>query len=240
MSRRQRSPCFHFKQFSVVQHQAAMRVTTHACVFGALIDVEGATRILDIGTGTGLLSLMLAQRCDAAIDAVELDRGACDDATHNFIHSPWAVRLQLFPQSFQDFCADKVQKYSHIVSNPPFFAESLGSNDDARLLARHDVALPLATLLPLAQQKLQEDGKLWLLLPDIAEKRLRREAAPLGLHISQRIALCNIAGRAVNRWVFCLEQHAKPERERTLVIYSPHPHYSSECLALLKPYYASL
>ena len=240
MSRRQKNPWFHFKQFRVVQHQAAMRVTTHACIFGALIELTDATRVLDVGAGTGLLSLMMAQRCDAAIDAVEFHEGACEDASTNFAQSPWAHRLQLFQQSFQDFCGDNHTMYSHIVSNPPFFTRSLGSDDRPRHLARHDQSLPLSTLIPLAQQRLLAHGKLWLLLPDTAEIRLRDEAARVGLHITQRIALHNFAERVADRWVFCVEQRPQPIQERALVIYSPHPHYSAECLALLKPYYASL
>jgi tRNA1Val (adenine37-N6)-methyltransferase len=245
MSRRLANPWFDFKQFRVLQHQAGMRVTTHACLLGALIDPaplaghpEG--RILDIGTGTGLLALMLAQRCSAPIDAVEMDDGALRDAGENFARSPWAGRLQLIPHRFQDYATSCTLRYPLIVSNPPFFSASMAAVDAARHLARHDDALPLAELLAGAARLLTSEGRLWLLLPDIAEARLRALGAQNDLFVVQRIALQNLPGRHADRCIFELSRQAGVEQRRELVIYQPHPQYSPECRALLAPYYASL
>lgn len=112
---------FQFKQFRIDQDQTAMKVTTEACILGAWVDEQIPPQtVLDIGTGTGLLALMLAQKFpQAEIDAVEIDQGAFTQAHANFHSSPWPERLQVFHQRIQDF--DPGKKYDLIISNPPFF-----------------------------------------------------------------------------------------------------------------------
>lgn len=240
MTRKKHNPWFNFKQFRVEQHQAGMRVTTHACLFGALIDGGAATRLLDIGTGTGLLVLMLAQRYQVEIDAVECDEGALADATRNFARSPWADRLHLHAARFQDYVERCPQRYDCIVSNPPFFSASMAADHAARHLARHDDALPLTELMTGAECLLSERGQLWLLLPDSAEARLRAAMRDTGLHLQQRIGLRNLPHKPVDRLIFQLGRQAQALQQRELVIYQPYPEYSEACHRLLQPYYASL
>jgi len=130
------NPFFRFKQFTVLQDHAAMRVSTDACLFGAWIPLAQEREVLDIGTGTGLLSLMLAQRFPAIqISAIELEPGASRDAGRNFQAAPWANRLQLFEGDVRHWIPNRC--FDAVVCNPPFFVQDLPNPDPARKLARH-------------------------------------------------------------------------------------------------------
>ncbi|NQD35706.1 methyltransferase [Permianibacter sp. IMCC34836] len=252
MRQRKHNDWFQFKQFRVEQAHSGMRVTTHACLFGALVPVAGARRILDIGAGTGLLSLMLAQRSEAQIDAVELDAGACQDAARNFAASPWSQRLYLHAGAIQQFAPPVGDGYDCIVSNPPFFSASWRADDEARNLARHDDSLSLQSLLQLASTWLRDDGQLWLLLPVEADQRLQEAAAMAALQCCQQIDIRAKPDKPVARRIFALikpalaksataEPAATPAlARRELCIHDPYPAYSHEALQLLRPYYSSL
>ncbi|NEM98646.1 tRNA1(Val) (adenine(37)-N6)-methyltransferase [Pontibacter burrus] len=156
---------FQFKQFRVEQDRCAMKVCTDSCLFGAVVEVGQAKRILDIGTGTGLLSLMVAQRSSATIDAVEINSDAASQAEENFAASPWRERLNLHPVSLQQFANYSQQRYDVILSNPPFFLASLKSGNAAKDSAKHTGDLFFEDILAFAQKHLTPDGKLYILLP---------------------------------------------------------------------------
>ena len=151
---------FSFKRFTVWQRRAAMRVGTDGVLLGAWFDPGGdGARMLDVGTGTGVIALMAAQRNPSArIDAVEIDAGSCADAAENFAGSPWAERLALFGESFVSFCGHATRKYDRIVSNPPYFVGSLKCPDPGRTRARHTDSLPHPELLAGAAGLLTEKG----------------------------------------------------------------------------------
>jgi tRNA1Val (adenine37-N6)-methyltransferase len=160
---------FQFRQFIVHQEKAAMKVCTDACLFGAWVadhilqqKIKPAP-ILDIGAGTGLLSLMLAQSTTAAIDAIELDEQAAEQARDNFEASPWHERLQILQGDARLIHLGK--KYSFIISNPPFFGNDLKSPDLQKNLALHSSELSLTELLSIIQKQLSTDGKFAVLLP---------------------------------------------------------------------------
>ncbi|MCR6638684.1 MAG: methyltransferase [Sporocytophaga sp.] len=115
---------FRFKQFQVNQEKTGMKVCTDSCIFGAYIDPGGAQTILDIGSGTGLLSLMMAQKTNAEINAVEIDDDASLQSEENFKNSKWSDRLYIFKSPIQEFSAAATKKYDLIISNPPFFHQS--------------------------------------------------------------------------------------------------------------------
>lgn len=176
--RRQRNEHFTFKQFRVNQAGCAMKVSSDACIFGAFVSVENALRILDIGTGTGLLSLMIAQRASAlaTFDAIEIDPVAAKVAQQNVDASPFGSRIKVIPCSLQEFLRDKLAppasnatliSYDMIVSNPPFYQNSLRPKLPERSLAWHADAdgLDFKTLLTAVDLLLHEKGAFWVLLP---------------------------------------------------------------------------
>lgn len=163
---------FQFKQFKVEQDQCAMKVCTDACLFGSQLPVDNSIQaVLDIGTGTGLLSLMYAQlNQDAIIDAVELDTAAAAQAAENVQFSPWINRITIHQAAIQAFKTNRL--YDLIISNPPFFENDLQSDDAQRNLALHSTALSLEELFSISKQLLKASGQICVLLP-----YHRREAA---------------------------------------------------------------
>ncbi|MEZ0486764.1 tRNA1(Val) (adenine(37)-N6)-methyltransferase [Fibrella aquatica] len=169
---------FRFKQFSIQQDRTAMKVCTDACVLGAWADVTG-TQILDIGTGTGLLALMAAQRNpDAQIDAVELDEIAAQQAAENVAASPFASQIRVWNTPIQAF-QDNVPKplYNCILTNPPFYTNSLRSPNKAVNRAIHTDDLSFAELLSAVGRLLHSSGTWWVLLPPTESAQLEKLAA---------------------------------------------------------------
>lgn len=160
---------FQFKQFTIHQDQCAMKVCTDACLFGAWM-VEmirdnnlNFSNALDIGTGTGLLSLMLVQENDIDIDALEINENAARQAIQNIESSPWKNKVQVHNQSLQEFTPHK--KYDFIFSNPPFFENDLTSSDKNKNAAKHDSTLTLEVLIDFIKNNLAETGYAAVLLP---------------------------------------------------------------------------
>jgi len=160
---------FQFKQFTIHQDQCAMKVCTDACLFGAWMnDVIRNNNLhisnaLDIGTGTGLLSLMLAQEKDVEIEALEINENAANQAIQNVADSPWKNKVIIHNQSLQEFTPQK--KYDFIFSNPPFFENDLTSNDKDKNTAKHDSTLTLDVLIDFIKNNLAESGYAAVLLP---------------------------------------------------------------------------
>ena len=155
---------FRFKQFAVEQDDVAMKVGTDGVLLGAWADCEGAKRILDIGTGTGVIALMMAQRnVEAKIHAVEIDETASKRARSNFDLSPWAERLEVECCAVQEFAPS--EKFDLIISNPPYFVDSLLPPDAKRSTARHTHDLSFEELDKAVCRLLAEDGRFALILP---------------------------------------------------------------------------
>ena len=164
---------FNFKQFSVQQDLCSMKVGTDGVLLGAWTNTDNANRILDIGTGTGLIALMLAQRSTANITAVDAEANACEQAKINFYDSPWADRLQLVHSKIQDFHSD--QLFDLIVSNPPYFSGYYSSDNLSRDISRSaDILLPYEDLIAVAQRLLKEDGRLSLILPANQQEKIEK------------------------------------------------------------------
>jgi len=196
---------FSFKRFTVRQPRSAMKVGTDGVVLGAWFDVgETAARILDVGTGTGLIALMAAQRNPAArIDAVEIDVPSCRDAEENFAASPWGDRMRLFGEPFAAFCARTEEGYDRIVSNPPYFVRSLRSPDGARTAARHADSLPYEELLDGVRRLLVPEGCLSVILPCDAAQTFTLAALCVGLYRSRTLYVHPVPGAEPKR--VCME-----------------------------------
>lgn len=177
---------FQFKQFRVEQEKCAMKVGTDGVLLGAWADVASASRILDIGTGTGLISLMLAQRQPGAqITAIEIDEAATQQAQENFDLSPWTDRLTCRHISLQNFLKEEGARFDAIVSNPPYFNNSLKNPDKQRSTARHTDTLSYTELMQ-ASSLLTERGHLSVILPTQAEEEILDAARQAHLHCSRK------------------------------------------------------
>ena len=164
---------FNFKQFSVQQDKTAMKVGTDGVLLGAWCPIDNnPNSILDIGTGTGLIALMLGQRTTAQqIDALEIDENAYVQATENFENSLWSDRLYCFHAGLDEFVDDPEDEYDLIVSNPPFYSEDVKTDDEQRNLARFQDALPFEELVVAADLLLSENGIFAVIIPYKEEKR---------------------------------------------------------------------
>ena len=164
---------FQFKQFSIEQDQCAMKIGTDGVLLGAWTPIENnPLRILDVGTGTGIIALMLAQRSSASqIDALEIDENAYEQATDNFENSPWNDRLFSFHAGLEEFVEEPEDKYDLIISNPPFYTEDYKSENQQRDLARFSDAMPFEELIEAADLLLSENGIFTVIIPFKEEER---------------------------------------------------------------------
>ncbi|WP_109302437.1 tRNA1(Val) (adenine(37)-N6)-methyltransferase [Aquimarina sp. AU474] len=168
------SKSFNFKQFTVQQDRCAMKIGTDGVLLGAWVPIkESVNSILDIGTGTGVIALMTAQRSHAEIiDAIEIDAEAYEQSVENFEASPWGDRLFCYHASFQEFVAEIDDRYDLLISNPPFYAEDYKTANIQRDLARFQDALPLEHLMIGATKLLTDHGQFAIILPYKEEKKI--------------------------------------------------------------------
>ncbi|MHC1733148.1 MAG: tRNA1(Val) (adenine(37)-N6)-methyltransferase [Bacteroidales bacterium] len=230
---------FRFKQFTVRQELAAFGVTTDSVLLGAWARIESAGTILDIGTGTGLLALMAAQRSGARIVAIEPDRNSFIQAGINFAASPWHERMTLIHTSVQDFRPDAEQLFDAIITNPPYFVDSLLNPDQDRAQARHTVSLSHADLAASVARLLAPAGSLHIILP-VNEARKFTEAAVIhGLYCATRLLVRPIPSIPPARVLMSLQRQAESVCEESeLVIEKGGRHiYSDEYVSLTKDFY---
>ena len=235
---------FRFKQFRVEQGVCAMKVSTDACVLGSAASVAGVTRLLDIGTGTGLLALMAAQRnSQAQIEAVELDGAAAAQARANFAASPWADRLTLHAMSLAQLAATRPATFDGILCNPPFFRNSLRSPDARRTTARHTAedSLTFAELARFAAAFLTLTGQLTVLLPPLEMQQFEREAAQAGLFPLTRLVLHHRPGSKPLRHITAFSRQSGAVLTRPLWLHeADSEEYSAAFRELLGPFYLAL
>ena len=235
---------FQFKQFTVEQGRCAMKVCTDACLFGAYAAaamVEGkltANNILDIGTGTGLLSLILAQKIPAQIDAVEIDKASYYQARENFEESPWKERLQIFHADILQFDSEK--KYDCIISNPPFFEKDLKSEDEKKNAAKHDTALTLQQLLKVVVKNLDDGGIFLVLLPYHRINHCNEEAEKNGLYLSKKVLVKQTPLHAWFRGMLFFSQHQTASVKEEISIRDKMGDYTGKFMDLLQDYYLYL
>jgi tRNA1Val (adenine37-N6)-methyltransferase len=231
---------FQFKKFRIEQHRSALKVGTDGVLLGAWCNVAGTERILDVGTGTGLIALMMAQRTDADISAVEIDEASCQDARHNFQLSPWSERIQLYAADFNAFQASHAATYDLVVSNPPFFRQSLKTADSAASVARHDVALSFAQLIAGTRKLLNDRGRLAVIIPHEALDDFRETARLEGFYLCRKTTVIPKTGKSPKRVLleFSVMQ-AYPEVEE-LVILEDKNRYSEAFVELTKVFYLNV
>ena len=180
-----RNDFFTFKQFRVMHRKSIMKVGTDGVLLGAYVDCKNAKRILDIGTGTGLLCLMLAQKCDALIHGIDINDEAVEVAKFNVEQSKWSDRITIFQLSVQDFVSE--EKYDLIVSNPPFYTTDVVAPEKGRALARHDLSLNISELAASIGRLLSPDGRCYVIYPTEQCRLFEDEASKYGLFVLRRL-----------------------------------------------------
>jgi tRNA1Val (adenine37-N6)-methyltransferase len=233
------SSLFRFKQFSVDQTGCAMKINTDGVLLGAMANADNPLKILDIGTGTGVIALMLAQRFpNAQIDAVEIDEIAAKTASENFKNSPFADRLRVHPMGFEAFFEQNPDtKYDLIVSNPPFYINSLLSPKQAKSVAKHADGSFFTKLIAAVAVHLSAAGCCWLILPVQTAQLIREELNKALLNIAQQIDIKSFNSDDPHRELLCISLGKPVLTTRDFTIYESPNYYSETYRQLLQPFF---
>lgn len=229
---------FQFKQFRVEQDRCAMKVCTDACIQGAYTRTTEPTKhLLDIGTGTGLLSLMLAQRYPhLLIDAVEIEPIALEQARQNVANSPWASAIRLHQTDIRHFTPE--HRYELIISNPPFYPAHLQSGNQRKNQAHHHESLSFEALATAVKRLLTADGICSILLPPRQAQEFSQLAEKEGLHLQHELVVQESAAHKPHRSIrFYSQPYKKSPSIDRLIIRDEEGNYSSQFRQLLQPYY---
>ena len=235
---------FQFKKFTVQQEKCSLKVCTDSCLFGAWIAsaIEdkniSAETILDIGTGTGLLSLMLAQKSNAEIDAVEINKSAFEEATENVNASPWNNQIRIFNADIKKWKAPL--KYDLVIANPPFYENDLLPENEAKNVAKHSAALSLEDLVVISKNLLNEDGTFAVLLPWHRTRLLENISSEHSFFIKEKKEVKQTPSHAYFRTMLILQKQKAGTLENELTIKNNDNEYSREYKDLLKDYYLYL
>lgn len=232
------NPYFRFKQFTVWHDQCAMKVNTDGVLLGAWVKSEDPGYILDIGAGTGLISLMLAQRFpNAMIHAVEINEKACRQTQSNIELSAWNARMEIFHRDFLEYMKACPVKYDLIVTNPPYFSNSLQNPDKSRKIARHSESLPFEKLITGVKQLLTDRGVFAVILP-AGNVLFQQEAYINGLFCRRRLGVRSLPNKKISRQLLELSPASnKPAQTEELSIYQLPGEYSSGYINLTKDFY---
>lgn len=231
---------FHFKHFSLYHHRSTMKVGTDAILLGRWTEVKPTDIVLDIGTGCGLLPLMLSQKGVAQVDAVDIDKASIEEATINFESSQWRDHLKAFCVDIVDFQTDK--KYDLIISNPPYFNRFSKCDSERKSRARHnDAGLSYATICQEVGRLMQPDGRFALVLPADVSMEFLDTAERYGLYLHKRMIIVPIAGKEPNRVNLELGfGKCDSVFEETFVIRDADKRFTAQYNEFLKDYYLGL
>jgi tRNA1Val (adenine37-N6)-methyltransferase len=230
---------FQFKQFSVAHDRCAMKVGTDAVLLGAWAPVNPTTKsILDIGSGSGILALMLAQRCNAdLIDGLEIDGEAYEQCVTNFESSPWADRLFCYHASLKAYTNEMDIKYDFIISNPPFYNATYTTNNESRNTARFEAAMPFNELLKSVRKLLSKNGRFCVIIPFKSEKKIVEIGKENTLFSDKILRIRGQKNSIIKRSLlsFCFEK--KPVEINEIYLEEKRHIYSKEFINLTKEFY---
>lgn len=231
---------FQFKQFLINQEKAAFKVGTDGVLLGAWADAQGAKQILDIGTGTGLIALMLAQRSNAIITAIEPDSDSFEQAAGNVKISPWADRIGVLNEDLVSFFKGSKLKFDLIVSNPPYFINSLQNPDPVKSATRHTTSLTMVDILNASNTLLAEKGKLVLILPYVEGTLFIAEASSFNLYCNKITRVKTYPAGPVKRLLLEFGTEKEILKENFLTIEQGKRHvYTDDYIDLTKDFYLS-
>jgi len=230
---------FEFKKFKIKQDKCAMKVGTDAVLLGSWVIPNGSTKILDIGTGTGVIALMLAQKSNAIITAIDIDKDSTEQAKINVLESNYKNSVKVVHISFQDLFNSTDDKFNLIVTNPPYFVDSHKSSVENRSMARHTDALSFEDLLCGVKKLLEPKGKFCLILPKNEATIFREMAMSKGLYLSKLLRVRTRKEKdSEKRHLMQFEFKESEFSETTLVIEEDsHRNYTKEYKEFTKEYY---
>ncbi|UJF22892.1 tRNA1(Val) (adenine(37)-N6)-methyltransferase [Shewanella sp. OMA3-2] len=242
---------FTFKQFHIDDSHCGMSVSTDGVLLGAWANLVNAERVIDIGAGSGLLSLMAAQRTSTKthITAIELDTLAAQDCLNNIAQSPWAEKIALVSSSIQDFCLaqQKIatscrQYFDHIICNPPYFTNGPQTQHVARATARHTNQLSFSDLAQSICTLLAKDGVASCIIPVQSEVMFKQALSGSDLDITQRIEVCSVTKKPPTRLLLAIKHLASNQQyvTDTIDIRDKQGHYSAAMTVLCKDFYLKL
>lgn len=234
---------FQFKQFSIQQNRCAMKVGTDSVLLGAWCPLHNNPfSVLDIGTGTGILSLMIAQRSNAEqIDALEIDEDAFEQCVENFENSPWGDRLYCFHAGLDEFIDEPEDEYDLIISNPPFYTEDYKTENSQRDLARFQDAMPFEDLIEAADLLLSENGIFAVIIPYKEEEKFMDLCAEVELYPVKVTRVKGTPTTEIKRSLLAFKRYELPVLETDeLVIETSRHKYTDEYIDLTKEFYLKM
>jgi tRNA1Val (adenine37-N6)-methyltransferase len=228
---------FRFKQFAINHDRTAMKVGTDGVLLGAIAGSGSPKNILEIGVGSGVVSLMLAQRFPlASITGVEIDPEACKQANENAQNSPWADRIDFLNLSFQEFCKKTEQRFDLIVSNPPYFSNHLKSPDPKRNLALHNDALPFTQLVSGVTKLLNPKSEFWVILPPDQMSDLEKIMDSSGLNLMSKISVKDNPKKNILRLISAFSLNKQYIIEKNLCMKREDGSFSKEYSELMRDF----
>lgn len=232
---------FKFKQFTVYQDKSAMKVGTDGVLLGAWANLSDAKNVLDIGTGTGLISLMINQRLSAnvIIDAIDIDEDAIVQAKEN-IEKAGAGNINCIRQSLQSFAENCNRKYDLVISNPPYFSSSLHSPDKQRTMARHTDTLPIESLIGLSARLITDTGKFAIIYPYTGKELLISITTGAGLYVSRITDVYPTPQSEPKRILLEFSKTETAVQHNQLIIETKRHVYSDEYIALTRDFYLKM
>ena len=231
---------FDFKQFHINHDQCTMKVGTDAVLLGAWTSIANACRILDIGTGSGIIALMLAQRTshETTINAIEPDHDSAQQAVKNVIHSPWAKKVVISETSLQNFHSP--HQFDLIITNPPFFLNSQLPPSAKRSKARHTHSLSYQELIHATKQLLTPQGRLSIVLPTVEGLHFQELARAENLYVIRQLSFFSRQGKSQERWLFEFSFTQQQIEKETLILHETGEAWSESYQQITREFYTKL
>ena len=227
---------FHFKNFSILQSNAAMKVGTDSMLLGSFINSTNKKCALDVGAGSGVLSLMVAQKnSEIRIDAVEIDKLSMKECALNFEASDWSARLSVYHTDFLEFKID--QKYDLIFSNPPYYRSTLVSKDHRKATAKHEGSLPIPVFLKRVSSILTSEGVVWIIIAFMDRRSWENNAEQSGLFVSRETRISGKKNKGPNRIILELKKRKKNLVSDQFVIRNDNGTYTDAYIELTKEFH---
>ena len=229
---------FFFKKFGMFHHRSTMRIGTDAVLFAQWVPIFESDNVLDVGTGSGIIPMILSQKNANSVDAVELDSDSYEEAKLNFSISVWSDKLNVFNKDVRIFADEVNKKYDLIVSNPPYYASDVKPIKEKKVMARHVSTLSFRDLLFSAKKMMKENSRFALVLPFYESRLFIKEAEQLGFYLQKEMHIIPIEGKDANRvnMQFVLNEVNKLETEY-FTIRNKDYSYTEEYKTFLKDYY---